>query len=118
IGAVFDWADINDARRVDLPLVGPAVRTSASQNIDFFGTVRGRLGFLATDQLLLFATGGLAYANVKNNANINEFFNGPVLGRQFIASSDEIRYGWTVGGGAESQFAPHLSAKRAYLWHA
>jgi outer membrane immunogenic protein len=117
IEADFDWADISDSRVVDLPLVGPTVRTSASQKIDFFGTVRGRLGFLATDQLLLFATGGLAYANVKNFANINEFFNAPVLGRQFIAGSDEIRYGWTIGGGAEWKFAPNWSVKGEYLWY-
>src|SRR5580692_7301717 len=32
-----------------------------SQNVDWFGTVRGRLGWLPTDRFLVFATGGLAY---------------------------------------------------------
>lgn len=113
----FDWADIKDARFVDLPPVGPCCRTSASQNIDFFGTVRGRAGFLASNQLLLFVTGGLAYAEVKTNANINEFFNQPVIGRQFIASSDEIRYGWTVGAGAEWKFTRNWSVKGEYLYY-
>ncbi len=117
IEADFDWADIKDSRFVDLPVVGTNVRTSASQKIDFFGTIRGRLGGLVTDQLLLFATGGLAYANVKSNANVNEFFNAPVLGRQFIATADEIRYGWTVGAGAEWKFAPNWSLKGEYLYY-
>ena len=114
IEADFDWADIRDSRFVGLPVGAPLLVTSASQKIDFFGTVRGRLGFLATDQLLLFATGGLAYANVKNNANVNELVG---LQRQFIASSDEIRYGWTVGAGAEWKFAPNWSVKGEYLWY-
>jgi outer membrane immunogenic protein len=117
IEADFDWADIRDGRNVDLPAVGTCCRTSANQKIDFFGTVRGRLGFLATDQLLLFATGGLAYANVQTNANVNEFFNGPVLGRQFIASTSDIRYGWTVGAGAEWKFARNWSVKGEYLYY-
>ena len=114
IEADFDWADIKDARFIDLPAAGPAVRTSASQHIDFFGTVRGRLGGLVTDQLLLFVTGGLAYANVKSDANIDELFG---AGRQFRATADEIRYGWTVGAGAEWKFTPNWSLKGEYLYY-
>jgi outer membrane immunogenic protein len=110
IEADFDWADISDSRFFD----APGVRTSASQTIDFFGTVRGRLGGLATDQLLLFVTGGLAYANVKSDANIDEFAG---AGRQFRATADELRYGWTVGAGAEWKFAPNWSLKGEYLYY-
>jgi outer membrane immunogenic protein len=117
IEADFDWADIKDRRFVDLPPVGTDVRTSASQKIDFFGTLRGRIGALLGDQFLVFATGGLAYANVKSDANINEFFNRPVLGRQFIASADELRFGWTIGAGAEWKFAPNWSLKGEYLYY-
>jgi outer membrane immunogenic protein len=114
IEADFDWADINDARFLDLPTAGPLVRTSARQSIDFFGTVRGRLGGLLTDQFLVFVTGGLAYANVKSDANIDEFFG---VGRQFRASAEGIRYGWTVGAGAEWKFAPNWSLKGEYLYY-
>lgn len=37
---------------------------AAQQNTDSYGTVRGRLGWLATPNLLLFGTGGLAYGRV------------------------------------------------------
>ena len=41
---------------------GVAIYTATSdQDLKYFGTVRGRLGFLASPQLLLFGTGGLAY---------------------------------------------------------
>ncbi|PDT87009.1 hypothetical protein CO669_27535 [Bradyrhizobium sp. Y36] len=117
IEADFDYADINHSRNVDLPIVGTNVRTSASEKIDFFGTVRGRLGGIVSQRLLLFVTGGLAYANVRDTANINEFFNAPVLGRQFIANASDLRFGWTLGAGAEWAFARNWSAKAEYLYY-
>jgi outer membrane immunogenic protein len=117
IEADFDWADIHDSGFIDLPAVRTDVRTSASQKIDYFGTVRGRLGFLATNPLLLYATGGLAYAEVKSNGNINENFNQAVIGRQFIASDSQVRVGWTVGVGAEWKFTPNWSVKGEYLYY-
>jgi outer membrane immunogenic protein len=48
--------------------VGPpffgAASTSYGTKIDWFGTFRGRLGFLVGDQLLIYGTGGLAYGEV------------------------------------------------------
>lgn len=117
IEADFDFADINNSRNVDLPAIGPAVRTSASEKIDFLGTLRGRLGGIVSQRLLLFLTGGLAYANVKDTANINEFFNAPVVGRQFIANASDIRFGWTLGAGAEWAFARNWSVKGEYLYY-
>jgi outer membrane immunogenic protein len=117
IEADFQGADITNTRNIDLPAVGPLVRTSATEKIDFFGTVRGRVGFTATDRFLIYATGGLAYANVEDSANINEFFNAPVPGRQFRASASDIRYGWTVGGGLEWAFARNWSVKGEYLYY-
>ena len=57
--------------------------------LDFFGTVRGRLGY-AWDRTLVYATGGFAY--------------GSGGGRDFglpNSSRDEFQTGWTVGGGVE-----------------
>jgi outer membrane immunogenic protein len=39
--------------------------TAYDTNISWFGTVRGRLGFLIGDQVLLYGTGGLAYGRVE-----------------------------------------------------
>jgi opacity protein-like surface antigen len=39
--------------------------TSVSREVDWLGTVRGRLGILATPSLLFYGTGGLAYGHVK-----------------------------------------------------
>jgi opacity protein-like surface antigen len=42
-----------------------------SRNIDWFGTVRGRVGFLASPDLLIFATGGFAYGRVSESASVS-----------------------------------------------
>lgn len=117
IEADFDYADIKSSRNVDLPVIGANVRTSASEKIDFFGTLRGRVGGLLTDNFLLYATGGLAYANVQHDGNVNEFFNAPGTGRQFTASSSDLRFGWTVGAGAEWAFTRNWSLKGEYLYY-
>ena len=52
------------------PFNGAAV-SGYEAKIDWFGTVRGRLGWLVTDQVLLYATGGLAYGHVGVSGNVN-----------------------------------------------
>ena len=44
---------------------------AASRSLDYIGTVRGRLGATVTPNLLLYATGGLAYGAVKSSTAIN-----------------------------------------------
>ena len=48
-----------------LVIPGPAVPVTLNQKIDWFGTVRGRIGYLADPKLLLYVTGGLAYGDVE-----------------------------------------------------
>jgi outer membrane immunogenic protein len=54
-----------------VPINGTAM-TTYDAKIAWFGTVRGRLGFLI-DDVLVYGTGGLAYGKVKvsGNANVN-----------------------------------------------
>jgi outer membrane immunogenic protein len=64
----------------------------------WFGTVRGRIGVLATPTILLYATGGLAYGGT--NLNDNAVFTGTFPGG-FAFSSNATKVGYTVGGGIE-----------------
>ena len=93
------------------PLAGTAtVHSSAGQ--DFLGTVRGRVGFLALPELLLFGTGGFAYGQQSRSANITF---APV-GDNYHGSTSNVRTGWAAGGGAEYQFVPQWSVKAEYLY--
>jgi outer membrane immunogenic protein len=72
-------------------------------DINWFGTLRGRLGFTA-DDLLVFATGGLAYGDVDSQIR-----NAPT----WRTGGTEV--GWVVGGGIEYALRPGWTAKLEYL---
>lgn len=85
------------------PLLGGAY--SASARLNYFGTIRGRLG-LAQDRWLAYITGGYAYQNLKVDFS-------SALG---AASSSSTRGGWTIGGGFEYAFAGPWTAGLEYLY--
>ena len=107
---------------------GATQSTTATQDTDWYGTVRGRLGWLATPNLLLFGTGGFAYGRVDGSANYITNPPGGGFGSSgggfsfgclngvtcFAGSSSAIRTGWTAGGGAEWLLDQHWSAKIEY----
>jgi outer membrane immunogenic protein len=72
--------------------------------INWFGTVRGRLGvtFPGFSSILLYGTGGFAYGDVQRNFWWNQ--------------NSVVQTGWTAGGGAEWMFLPNWSAKVEYLY--
>jgi outer membrane immunogenic protein len=73
-------------------------RLSGGTSIPFFGTVRARAGITPIPSLLLYGTGGFAYADVQNPAGA------------------ELQTGWGAGAGAEWMFMPNWSAKAEYLY--
>lgn len=94
---------------------------SGNGNMNFLGTVRGRVGYLAMPTLLVFGTGGLAYGNVTYSVDLAQFgFNAAgALNQSAFANANisEVQVGWTVGGGAEWMFMQNWSAKVEYLYY-
>jgi outer membrane immunogenic protein len=92
---------------------------TASRSIDYLGTLRGRIGFLATPTFLLYGTGGLAYGGVRLNTSIVQSGPGLVfLGvPSSFGSASTTRVGWTAGGGVEWMFLPNWSLKVEYLYY-
>ncbi len=88
-------ADINYADfSADSAWPDPVYLTSS---LDWFGTVRGKLGVTVHDHALIYVTGGLAYADVSHHL----FVPTPPLGPAFSQTNSEFAAGWTVGGGIE-----------------
>jgi outer membrane immunogenic protein len=83
---------------------------SDQEKMPWFGTVRGRIGLLATPTWLLYATGGLAYAHISSNEN---FTIGAVTATSNFGTD---RAGWTVGGGLEGVIGNNWTAKLEYLY--
>jgi outer membrane immunogenic protein len=93
---------------------------SASKQLDYLGTVRGRLGYLLTPTLLIFGDGGLAYGGVNTHTAFiaNESLGAAIYPTVGSASSiSNTKVGWTAGGGAEWMFLPNWSAKIEYLYY-
>jgi outer membrane immunogenic protein len=101
-----------------LGLLPPGVTGTAAvvdQKLEWFGTARGRAGFLVTPTALLYATGGLAYGSLQSNVLLTGFnAAGAPLAATFGGSNTLV--GWTVGGGVEWKFMPGWSAKIEYLY--
>jgi outer membrane immunogenic protein len=85
------------------------------QKLEWFGTVRGRAGFLFSPTTLLYATGGLAYGSLQTDVTVGGITPAG-LAVSATASGSNTRVGWTVGGGAEWKFSPNWSAKLEYLY--
>ena len=45
------------------------INDSYTEKLEWFGTVRGRLGYLATPNVLVYGTGGFAYGDLKRDDN-------------------------------------------------
>jgi outer membrane immunogenic protein len=92
---------------VAVPTPGPAVAAALDQKLDWFGTVRGRAGVLATPKVLLYVTGGLAYGEVKT---------GETIGALTGFSNSTTNVGYTVGAGIEGAIGGNWTAKLEYLY--
>jgi outer membrane immunogenic protein len=89
---------------------GNSISIGTTQRIDYFGTARGRLG-VAFGPALIYATGGLAYAGVRD-----AFFMTDTFGFTAANSNSNARMGFAAGGGVEWMFAPNWSIKGEYLY--
>ncbi|MGD9543776.1 MAG: outer membrane protein [Methylocystis sp.] len=104
------------------PIPGPVFSSAyagagtVNSYVDWWGTVRGRVGFTPLmPNLMFYATGGFAYGQVNTNFNYGStrgvsgavfgFFPYNITSGAFGRGTfDNIKYGWTVGGGFE--YAP------------
>ena len=103
--------------------------TTYEAKIDWFGTVRARLGYLITDQVLIYGTGGLAYGRVELSGatNVSGSVNaGGIAGVVALTpganafSESKTNFGWTAGAGIEGRLKYWLPAgwtwKLEYLY--
>ncbi len=107
-----------------IPAANNLVYVTQNKSLDWFGTVRGRVGvtFPGMPSLLVYGTGGFAYGNVVHSANASDFFP---IGAVLVGAGsnyDDTKKGWTAGGGVEwFPFTSHalfkaFSVKLEYLY--
>ena len=124
-GIEADFNYLNSKPRasdVEPQIVGfPVETTNLESKIDWFGTLRGRAGFVVHDHVLLYATAGLAYARVEHTLSDDCVGCGDPINPQnlgtFLQSNSKTKVGWTIGGGGEMLHDEHwvLRAEALYV---
>lgn len=101
-------SDMNSKRWYQTTGIGyPGDRLSINSTnaLDWFGTLRGRVGVVLPNysNVLLYGTGGLAYGYVNNTVGIADiwWYNGQARGYSGSGTYGNTNLGWTAGGGAE-----------------
>ncbi|WP_294643531.1 outer membrane beta-barrel protein [uncultured Aureimonas sp.] len=118
IGAVADinYIDASTISSYTLGTVATGFDTfGVSQDINFIATARAKIGFLPTERLAIYATGGVAYADTDV-----EFVSPGILNatRGFATSvrSDNDDVGYAVGGGVDYLVTQNFSVGLEYLY--
>jgi outer membrane immunogenic protein len=94
VEADIQGSDISDKINLD----GAGV---SKNSLDWFGTIRGRIGY-AFDTSLVYFTGGFAYGGISNAA--------------FGFTKDDTATGYVLGGGYEYKFNRAWSLKAEYQY--
>jgi outer membrane immunogenic protein len=106
--ADWSWAGLDDA---ELHTDSGFERLRVSSNIDGFGTLRTRAG-VVVDSLLLYVTGGLAFADIERRLTVEDLDANP----SETFSSGDTRFGLAAGFGAEWALTDFISLKSEALW--
>lgn len=88
---------------------GAGFTYAASASVDWFGTARVRGGY-ATDAMLIYATGGLAFGNVDYDATFKTGNTSVHL------SGDDTHVGFVLGAGVELALRSNWSLKFEYQY--
>lgn len=87
----------------------PTANTVSS--IDWYGTVRGRLGW-ATGPVMFYGTGGLAYGKTGVNSSLSD----NLLPLSLYSQSSSVKAGWVAGFGIEYLWRPNLILNLGYQY--
>jgi len=97
------------------PAAAGGTTLTIDQHLQWFGTVRGRVGILATPKVLFYGTGGLAFGEIKSTGTMTGFTPAAVAIASVVSNST-TRAGWTAGVGVEGKITQNWSAKLEYLY--
>jgi outer membrane immunogenic protein len=89
---------------------------SRDAKIHWFGTVRGRVGWLVTPTAWLYGTGGLAFGKVSSFGTVVDDINN--TGASFRFGDSQVKTGYAVGAGLEGAIldSPNWTWKVEYLY--
>ena len=86
------------------------------QSIKWLATARGRVGWVAPNGSLWYATGGAAWGHVDQTLTLVATTAFLAPGASGMATFGQDRFGWTIGAGVETPVWDRWSVKAEYLY--
>ncbi|TDR89260.1 outer membrane protein [Enterovirga rhinocerotis] len=121
----FTTPDTPQPGRDTITTVGS--QSGSKAEIGWAGSVRGRIGY-AFDRVMIYATGGLAFANLNLQgtssttvtqqvvAGQNVISTSTAFGPSYMTRSDKWTAGYTVGAGIEFAMTENILLRAEYLY--
>jgi len=123
----FNTTTVHTPGPAGFPLGGQATDTFQVRTT-WDASLRGRAGVLVTPTVLVYATGGVAWLQlegtgtcsiapalgVDSNCAPGNYFTGTLSPAVIVDKT--TRTGWTLGGGGEGMFTPHLLWRAEYRY--
>src|SRR5215469_15312498 len=119
----IDGASLTDTKAVVFPSKFGGTLTdgfSVTDRVEWLASLRGRLGTtMGTPwgEVLLYATGGAAWEQVKTSSMISGNTAAAVFGQSGAGSTSNTRSGFAAGAGIEYPIAPGWSVRGEYLFY-
>ena len=112
IGGLIEasYVDISDS--VTAFSVTPAAY-SFHRDLNFLGAARLRAGFLAVDDWLIYATGGVAYGDIERRFTTTNTTNNFTT---VTDNADDGSWGYQLGGGVETKLSDSMSLGVEYIF--
>ena len=114
----FEFAGVQGILTASDPVNLPGYSASTTTSIGLQGSARLRAGITPTSGMLLYVTGGLAVADVKDSYSVT-LPAGNVIGvpaGRYSQGFSGARWGYTVGGGVEQEVLRNLTARIEYRY--
>src|SRR5271154_2843971 len=93
---------------------GDPLNVNAKASMDWLGTTRAKVGFVATpdNRLMFYGTGGVAYGGGSSHFNVYD----SVYNAYWTGNPNSTRVGWTVGAGVEYALTNNITIGAEYLY--
>jgi outer membrane immunogenic protein len=101
------WGIEADFQGTGQQLTSTAAGVSVKDELPWFGTLRGRLGWTPAERWMIYVTGGGGWVDFKSTVTVAG------LG---TATWEKSHGAWTIGGGVENAIDNHWSWKVEYLY--
>jgi len=95
---------------------GNTATTTETTSMPWLATIRPRVGLPISNNLMVYATGGLAIAQLNSQAQTVYTDGGGAFLDQSSGSASAVVAGWTIGAGAEVALGGGWSMKGEYLY--